>query len=512
MKLGAWFWDTDTGEELRVGVGLADPYPIPWCAVEYYESSGTILRMLLKHLSPNTPHLGRTLIHHAVLCNNAKAVQVLLHCGADKEFPIRTSSRTDLRPIHLAARLGHAKVLQCLAAGGCNLDSRVASGETALMICARYKHGECIKVLASEGADFGLVNPAGQSAGSIAQLNKWTLGFRRSLTEIFLSGKLPRSTDSSIFSPLMFVTKVNHIEALKKLIERADIDLDRQDEDGNTAIMIALAAGHVKAFRCLLYAGANIKLRNKKGENALSLAQQNQHNEVLDRVLLEYVLEEGKGEAASIAFYALHRAARIGDLNLVNVLTNKGCDVNSFDVDGYTPLMLAAKGGHADICELLISKGAICDTENARQETALMLARKHRYGSDAEQVILDELARSLVLDGTKVKKHTKCGKGSPHSKVLRMVRSTGVLRWGKSSKRNVVCKEAEVGPSTKFRWNRRRKFDVEEPGIFHIVTTKNKEINFVCEGGAKMAQLWVRGIKLVTRDEAIFGSNALQKR
>ncbi|GLT54707.1 hypothetical protein SLA2020_278860 [Shorea laevis] len=35
VKLGAWSWDMATGEEFRVGAGLAEPYAITWCAVEY---------------------------------------------------------------------------------------------------------------------------------------------------------------------------------------------------------------------------------------------------------------------------------------------------------------------------------------------------------------------------------------------------------------------------------------------------------------------------------------------
>lgn len=56
---------------------------------------------------------------------------------------------------------------------------------------------------------------------------------------------------------------------------------------------------------------------------------------------------------------------------------------------------------------------------------------------------LDELARKVVLEG--VKKHKKCGRGTLHVKLLRMVRPTAVLCWGRSSKRNVICKRAEVG-------------------------------------------------------------------
>ncbi|KAF5726682.1 putative ankyrin repeat-containing protein [Tripterygium wilfordii] len=503
VRLGAWYWDMETGEEFRVGAGLAEAYSVAWCAVEYFEASGAILRMLLRHISPNNLHYGRTLIHHAILCNNPRAVDVLFDCGADIEFPVKTSSKNELRPIHLATRLGLPKVLERLVLAGCNLNNQTNFGETAVMICAKYKQEECLKILASAGADFGLVKSDGQCANSIAKSTGWALGFQQAVLDVIRGGKRIKSSNSSIFSPLIFVTQANDFQALKRLVEQADVNIDEQDGDGFSAAMIAAAGGHVEVFRLLLYAGANVKLQNKHGETAMSLSELNHYDEVLEKVFLDYSLEEGSN--ASAGFYALHRAARRGDIDLVCMLTRRGYDVNNFDGDGYTPLMLAARGGHGRVCQHLISCGAKCEVENSRKETALLLARKNSYGNDAERVILDVLARNLVLGGGRVKKHTKRGKGSPHGKVITMVGDIGVLRWGKSKKRNVICRYAEVGPSDKFRWNRRRKFDVQEPGMFHVVTTKNKEVHFVCEGGIEMALLWVRGIKLVTR-EAFFGN------
>jgi ankyrin repeat protein len=506
MRVGAWSWDMETGEEFRVGAGLAEPYPITWCAVEYFEATGAILHMLLQHLSPNTPHYGRTLIHHAILCNNAKAVDVMVHCGADVGFLEKPTSKSKLRPIHLATSLGFSKILQCLISVGCNLNSRTESGETALMVCARYKHEECLKILASAGADFGLVNTASQCASSIAHSARWTSGFQQAVVDVILADKVVRSSNTSIFSPLLFVVQANELEALKNLVRRTDVDLDEQNADGFSAAMIAATRGHVEAFRLLVYAGADIELHNKYGETAMDLFKANKNSETFEKLMIEYVLERGNGGSFSSGFYALHRAAFLGDINSVRKFTFRGYDVNALDDDGYTPLMLAAMRGHGQLCGVLISCGARCDVENERHETALMLARKNgcRNGAAAERVIFDELARTLVLDGGRIKKHTKCGKGAPHGKVLRMVGNVGVLQWGKSSKRNVICQWAEVGPSAAFRRNRRRKFDADEPGMFHVVTAKNKVLHFVCDGGVEMAELWVRGIEIVTR-EAIFG-------
>lgn len=498
VRLGAWSWDTTTGEELRVGAGLAEPYAITWCAVEYFEASGSILRMLLQPLSVDTPYNGRTLLHHAILCGNAGAVNVLLSCGADVECSI-TTQKTEFRPVHLAARLGFSTVLQSLIDYGCEINSKTESGNTALMISTKHKQEECIKVLAQAGADFGLVNSDGQSACSIATLDQWSQGFQHAVLDVIKSGKIPTSSNASVFNSLMFAVEAGDVEALKALINFREINLDYQDDNGFSAVMIAASRGYVEVFRLLVFAGADVKLLNKSGETAISLSESNQSRDLFEKVMLEFALEKGNRNAGG--FYALHCAARRGDLDAVKLLTSKGYDVNMPSGDGYTPLMLAAREGHGSICQLLISKGAISDMKNARGETALSLARKNSsLMNDAESVILDDLARKLVLTGGCVQKHTKRGKGAPHQKKIRMLSSEGVLQWGKSSRKNVICQMAMLGCSPTFQKNRRSKGDANKPGVFRILTTRNKEVHFVCEGGSEMAELWTRGIMLVTRE------------
>ncbi|XP_063943898.1 uncharacterized protein LOC108207652 isoform X1 [Daucus carota subsp. sativus] len=502
VRLGAWSWDTSTGEEFRVGAGLAEPYNALWCAVEYFESSGAILRMLLQHISPDVPHLGRTVIHHGILCGNARAVEVLLSCSANAEFPVKTAERTEFFPLHLAARLGSTNILQHLINAGCYLNSKSEAGETAMMICARYKHVECLKLLALADADFGLLSSAGECVGSIAESVQWTTEFQQVVLEVIQAEKVPYSSNIDVFFPLRYVIQADNTAALRKLLDKSFTDLDQQDKNGFSAAMVAAAGGHVEAFQLLVYAGADLLLLNKNGETAVSLSEANWNRDEFGKIMLEHAL--GNKKKCSGGFYALHRAARQGDIDSVGMLMTRGYDLNIPDSDGYTPLMLAAKEGHGNICELLITFGARLDFENARHETALILARKKGSGNQAEGILLDELARNLVLGGASVKKYRKKGKRSPHGKSLRMIDTVGVLSWGKSSKRNVICRGAEVGPSSGFRWNRRKKYDADNPGIFRVITTKNKEFHFLCDGGTSMAELWVRGISIVTR-EAIFG-------
>lgn len=508
VQLGAWSWDIASGEESKVGAGLAEPYPITWCAVEYFEATGSILCMLLNHISPNTPHYGRTLLHHAILCENTGAVEVLLKYGAEVETPVKTTRETEFRPIHMATRLGLSAILQGLIDYGCDLNSTTDNGETPLMLSVRYKREECLQVLANSGADFGLVNIVGQSASSIAESSGWYLSFQQALLNVIRSGTVPASSNMSVFSPLAFVAQSGDVLSLKALIGHADVELDKQDERGFSAVMVAAMEGHVDAFRLLVYAGADVKLCNKSGETAITLSKLSKNRDLFEKVMLEFALEKGNRIAGG--FYALHYAARRGDMDAVKLLTSKGYDINASDGDGYTPLMLAAGEGNGEMCELLISCGAHLDVKNAKGESALSLARKlGDVHSEAENVILNAVARKLVLGGSRVQKHTKGGKGAPHVKLLIMIMvgSSGILRWGNSSCRNVICREVEVGPSSSFKRNRLRKGgDASEAGVFRVRTMKNKEVHFVCSGGREMAELWVRGIKLVT-GETSFGGN-----
>ncbi|KAK1262067.1 hypothetical protein QJS04_geneDACA020280 [Acorus gramineus] len=89
---GAWSWDPVSDEELRVGACLGEPYNASWCAVEYYEGSGEILKLLLQH-DPSlleNQNLGRTLLCHAILCQNSSVVQALFDVGANIEYTMKT--------------------------------------------------------------------------------------------------------------------------------------------------------------------------------------------------------------------------------------------------------------------------------------------------------------------------------------------------------------------------------------------------------------------------------------
>ena len=73
----------------------------------------------------------------------------------------------------------------------------------------------------------------------------------------------------------------------------------------------------------------------------------------------------------------LHNAVSSrGRKEIVELLINKGANVNSKDVFGVTPLHLAALGGKTEIAKILIEKGANINARNRDGESPLDITQK----------------------------------------------------------------------------------------------------------------------------------------
>ncbi|KAG9455469.1 hypothetical protein H6P81_008373 [Aristolochia fimbriata] len=512
FQLGAWSWDKISGEELRVGPCMGEPYSEGWCAVEYYESSGEILKQLIQH-QPSVveiQHCGRTLLCHAILCHNSEALRILLDNGANANFPIRTNDgRHEYFPIHLAARLGCLPSLQQLILHGCEIDARNVSGETALMVGAIAGKCDCFVELVAAGADLGLTNNSGENAFQLAKRSSFGSYLDDILSRAIISRKDIFSSNLDVFSPLHFASSVETAEPLQILLQKKEVYssyLNKKDASGFTSVMLAAKAGNTKTFKLLVMAGADISVNGGDGETVGSIIQfqasENDRDE-LQQILLDAVLANILTDESQ--FRALHFAAKKGDLHAIVRLLKMGRQANFVDEDDYSPLMVAAREGHADACRLLLLRGgANCGQSNSRGETALSLAKSSNLKfKAAEGVILDYLARSHVLSGERVRKHTRGGRGMAHMKMLQMLKS-GVLTWGKSKRKNVVCREAVVGSSAAFCRNQRRG-KKGEGVIFRVVTLSGREVHFEVRSASSL-ELWVRGINLLVKEAAETGA------
>lgn len=164
---------------------------------------------------------------------------------------------------------------------------------------------------------------------------------------------------------------IHNIEAVKKLCSKVNINV--QDKDGCTALMIASSHGCMNIVQLLLQMPTiNVNAQNKNGETALILASEGNQNIV--RLLLQHPkinmnIQDDTGSTALIV------ASKYGHEDIIQLLFeagglecpsaipsklgNKSINVNLYDQQGYTALKWAIFYNYENTIKLLLKHADI---------------------------------------------------------------------------------------------------------------------------------------------------------
>jgi len=170
-------------------------------------------------------------------------------------------------------------------------------------------------------------------------------------------------------------------EAVRDLLAR-DAPVDAQDEQGNTALLLATAGNHIEVARSLLLHGANPNLKNRQSDSAFLLAGAQGRLEIV-RMAMSY-----GADLKSTNRYggtALIPACERGHVETAKALIAAGVDVNHVNRLGWTCLLeavLLSDGGprHQAIVSELIAARADLNLPDAQGVTALAHARARARG------------------------------------------------------------------------------------------------------------------------------------
>ncbi len=147
------------------------------------------------------------------------------------------------------------------------------------------------------------------------------------------------------------------------------------------AIFQAVIRDDASALASLLRLGADPNSRDPKGYPALSVAIQRESPRVVTLLLAQPGTDVNALNAAGES--ALMLAAIQGDLALCQRLLARGATVHQ---PGWSPLHYAASGPNVQVVQLLLDKGALLEVEAPNRTTPLMLAAQH--GPEASVMLL----------------------------------------------------------------------------------------------------------------------------
>lgn len=159
---------------------------------------------------------------------------------------------------------------------------------------------------------------------------------------------------------IMIATYANDVEMVKVLIaEGADVDI--QDNMLNNPFLYAGAEGYMEILKLMIAAGADPTITNRYGGVALIPASEHGYVEVVKELLTN--TKTDVNHVNNLGWTALLEAIILNDgsekqQQTIRLLIEHGADVNLADKDGVTPLEHAREKGYKEIEEILLEAGA----------------------------------------------------------------------------------------------------------------------------------------------------------
>lgn len=210
------------------------------------------------------------------------------------------------------------------------------------------------------------------------------------LDMIKLGINLEKNDEGSSHTPLTASILGNKSEIIDLLVKNG-ASVNTKDGNGHIPFILGISSVDSKVAKELINNCANVNIydgSNNEYRNALLIAIDEQKIE-----LVQLLIQKGANvnKAGGFGLMPLNRASTFNSLGIVKVLVENGANIKYVSKNGWTPLMNAIDDKQYEIAKYLIEHGVMLNTRDKKGNSAVSLAKVQ-----GRQDILDLLASKGV--------------------------------------------------------------------------------------------------------------------
>ena len=299
--------------------------------------------------------------------NNREVMEILI----ENEAPVDLPDKDGRTPLSYAVEEAHEYTMKSLLDHGANPNSQDNAGRTPLSWAVACESTGVLMLSAISQVSNETLNTPDETGRTALSWAAVVGNFEAVLEK----GADLNLADNSGRTPVSWAVGSGNLEVVKLFLNRK-VSLFCEDWNGRTLLSYAAESGEEEIFKIMPSLQENPDAKDTNGRTPLSwLGGSGDKSSVKYR--LRYGVEDFRPDFGGV-----------GNENVVEMLLDKGVDMNSRDNNDRTPLSWAAGGGYTRVVEILLKRGAEVDSRDNTGRTPISFAVEAGH-NDTVTLLLD---------------------------------------------------------------------------------------------------------------------------